>query len=259
MCGREARGVRKEQGELGGTVAGGRGVGSWRAPRKDICPLSISSHFARGTRERLPWGLRGFGQAGALISVKTRDSVLQSAEPGNVPEKAWKELWGCQTSGGEAGRQAQCCGWLSLLPKKNLLPKAMISLMPAFVPHSRLFWSPCMSSSHIWGPAWWPWTGELPRNHWPHPHPQHACFLAPPDAASLGAKNQMKQPELHSERPALCPHGSREGAFHFSLSKPSPQKGSAGHDCPRPSTSPGEKGGTGCANSGWWPWQGEGS
>lgn len=79
-----------------------------------------------------------------------------------------------------------------------------------------------------------PWTRKLPQNRRPHSHPQHTCFLAPPDAASLGAKNQPQQPELQCERPALCPWGSGEGACRFPLSRPSPQsEGSASHDWPR--------------------------
>lgn len=86
-----------------------------------------------------------------------------------------------------------------------------------------------MSLSHSWGAS------KLLQNCWPHSHPQHTCFLAPPDAALVGAKNQPKQPELLCERPALCPWGSGEGACRLPLSMPNPQReGSASHDWLRP-------------------------
>lgn len=114
---------------------------------------------------------------------------------------------------------------LVLTPHEKLAPQSHdlpAFLMPIPHPHPKLFRFSCMSSSHSWG-ACPVAQGRLASSESPaQPHPQHTCFLAPPDALLPGAKNQPKQPELHSERPALCPQGSGEGAFRFPLSRPSP-------------------------------------
>lgn len=93
-------------------------------------------------------------------------------------------------------------------------------------------------------PAEWPLGGRASSESRPHPHLQHTCFLTPPEAASLGAKNQPKQPELHCERPALCSWGSAEGACPFHCPGPAPNERAQPARTGQGPTRPEEEGGT---------------
>lgn len=110
------------------------------------------------------------------------------------PGKERGKGFGADEPSRESGRQGRRSGCWPLSPTQNLLPRATTSQLPrCSAPSSTLRRSGFQYEliPQLGSQPQGPRSGERPQNRRaPSPPPKLAGFLAPPDAASLGAKNR---------------------------------------------------------------------
>lgn len=131
---------------------------------------------------------------------------------------------------------------LVLAPHEKLAPQSHdlpASLMPIPHPHPKLFRFPCMSSSHSWG-ACPVAQGQRASSRSPaRPHPQHTCFLAPPDAALRVPRTNQSSQNSTVKGLLYVPRAAGRGLFAPHCPGPAPEReGSASQDWPWPSHQP---------------------
>lgn len=171
------------------------------------------------------------------------------------PGKERGKGFGADEPSGESGRQGRRSGYWPLSPTQNLLPRATTSQLPrcpapSSTPRRSGFQYEVIPQlgSQPQGPR----SGESPQNRLaPSPPPKHAGFLAPPDAASLGAKNR---PNSTVKGLLYVPGTAGRGGLSLPIVQAQPRKERAQLNQPSfglpACASAGGKGGTGWALSG---------